>query len=153
MQELIILLIFSTIVLISGCVSQTEYVCSDGTVVSEPSLCQTTTTILGTTITISKLPEKFSNIVSCDIILGKLFVKALNNGTEPMTLNRLKISYTKFGTPNTMEVEPNVVIRRYFYQDYMFSITSCPDSVDLDITYTDSTGSHRETKTKNVVKL
>jgi hypothetical protein len=50
-MKTIILLILLMTVLISGCVSQKEYVCSDGTVVSEPSLCQTTTTSIMTTTT------------------------------------------------------------------------------------------------------
>ena len=50
MKTIILLLLLMT-VLISGCVSQQKYVCSDGTVVSEPSLCQTTTTIITTSTT------------------------------------------------------------------------------------------------------
>ncbi len=41
---MIVLLVLLVILLISGCVDQKEYVCSDGTIVSEPSLCLTTTT-------------------------------------------------------------------------------------------------------------
>jgi len=51
MKIIILFALLAIIILISGCVSQREYVCSDGTVVSEPSLCQTTTTMVTTTIT------------------------------------------------------------------------------------------------------
>ena len=50
MKTIILLLLLMT-VLISGCVSQQKYVCPDGTVVSEPSLCQTTTTMITTSTT------------------------------------------------------------------------------------------------------
>lgn len=48
MKMIILLALLAMTILISGCVSQ-QYVCSDGTVVSEPSLCQTTTTVATTT--------------------------------------------------------------------------------------------------------
>ena len=44
MKVMLLLALLVMVILISGCVSQREYVCSDGTIVSEPSLCQTTTT-------------------------------------------------------------------------------------------------------------
>lgn len=49
MKTIILLALMAVNILISGCVSQREYVCSDGTVVSDSSLCQTTTTIVTTT--------------------------------------------------------------------------------------------------------
>lgn len=50
-MKIIILLLLLITILISGCVSQKEYVCSDGTVVSNPSLCQTTSTSIPTSTT------------------------------------------------------------------------------------------------------
>jgi len=51
MKKIVLLTLLVMTILISGCVSQKEYVCPDGTVVSGPSLCQTTTTLMTTTTT------------------------------------------------------------------------------------------------------
>jgi len=47
-MKIIILLALLAAILLSGCVGQ-QYVCPDGTVVSDPRFCQTTTTVAITT--------------------------------------------------------------------------------------------------------
>jgi len=53
MKIIFVFALLAIVTLISGCVSQKEYVCSDGTVVSDSSLCLTTTTVIITTTTVT----------------------------------------------------------------------------------------------------
>jgi len=48
-KKVLILSLLLLLATISGCVSQKEYICPDGSIVSDPSLCPTTT-ITTTTI-------------------------------------------------------------------------------------------------------
>jgi len=50
-MKIIVLFVLLLTILLSGCVNQQQYVCPDGSVVLDPSLCLTTTTMLTTTVT------------------------------------------------------------------------------------------------------
>ena len=122
MKRLIILLILMTVVVISGCINQKKYVCPDGSVVSDPTLCPKTTITITTTTTIKSICgdgicQSDENCTSCGNDCGYCKLTITNAKCEGMGEGRYRISYTLVNNNNFLVTFKDQVFYNFSYAE------------------------------------